>query len=144
MVKKYVVSLSNEERFQLQAMISTGRSAARKLSHARILLLADTADGGRTDREIVAAVGMSVRTVERVRERFVEEGFEAALNPKSRPRIVSKLEKAEADLIELAKSDPPRGRKRWTLRLLADQAVQWQYLDGLSHESVRQVLKKTG
>ncbi len=144
MIKKYVVSLSNEERFQLQAMISTGRSAARKLSHARILLLADTAEGGRTDREIVAAVGVSVRTVQRVRERFVEEGFEAALNPKSRPRIVSKLEKVEADLIELAKSDPPPGRKRWTLRLLADQAVQWQYLDGLSHESVRQVLKKTG
>ena len=82
--------------------------------------------------------------MERVRERFVEEGLATALNPKSRPRIVSKLEKAEADLIELAKSDPPAGRKRWTLRLLADQAVQWQYLDGLSHESVRQVLKKTG
>ena len=144
MAKKYIVSLSKEERFQLQTMISTGKSAARKLSHARILLLADTAEGGRTDQEIVAAVGVSVRTVERVRERFVEEEFEDALNPKSRPQIVSKLEKVEADLVELAKSDPPRGRQRWTLRLLADQAVQWQYLDGLSHESVRQVLKKTG
>ncbi len=144
MAKKYLVSLSKEERSQLQTMTLTGKSAARKLCHARILLLADTAEGGRTDQEIVDAVGVSVRTVERVRERFVEEGFEAALHPKSRPRIVSKLEKAEADLIELAKSDPPAGRKRWTLRLLADQAVQWQYLDGLSHESVRQILKKTG
>ena len=144
MAKTYIVSLNKEERFQLQTMISTGKSAARKLSHARILLLADTAEGGRTDREIVDAVGVSVRTVQRVRERFVEEGFEAALNPRSRPRIVSKLEQVEADLVELAKSDPPPGRKRWTLRLLADQAVQWQYLGGLSHESVRQVLKKTG
>ena len=108
MIKKYIVSLSKEERFQLQTMISTGKSAARKLSHARILLLADTAESGRTDQEIVDAVGVSVRTVGRVRERFVEEGFEAALNPKSRPRIVCKLEKGEADLIELAKSDPPQ------------------------------------
>ena len=144
MAKMYIVTLSKEERSQLQNMISTGKSAARKLSHARILLLADTTEAGRTDQEIVDAIGVSVRTVERVRERFVEEGFEAALNPKSRPRIVSKLEKAEADLVELAKSDPPPGRKRWTLRLLADQAVQWQYLDGLSHESVRQILKTTG
>ena len=145
MVKKYLVTLSEEERAQLQTMISTGKSAARKLSHARIFLLADARpEGGRTDQEIVDALGVSVRTVERVRQRFVEEGFEAALNPKSRPRIVSKLETAEAGLIELAKSDPPAGRKRWTLRLLADRAVQFLCLEGLSHESVRQVLKKTG
>ena len=145
MVKKYIVTLNEEECFQRQTMISTGKSAARKLSHARILLPADARpEGGRTDQEIVDALRISVRTVERVRERFVEEGFETALNPKSRPRIVSKLEKAEADLIELAKSDPPKGRKRPALRLLADRAVQFQYLDGLSHESVRRFLKKTG
>jgi transposase len=145
MAKKYVVILSEEERCELQSMISTGRSAARRLIHARVLLLADARlESNRTDQQIVEALGVSVRTVERIRQRFVEEGFEDALNPKSRPRIVSKLEKAEADLVELAKSDPPKGRKRWTLRLLADQAVQWQYLDGLSHESVRQILKKTG
>ena len=145
MAKRYVITLSEEERSELQSMISTGKSAARKLIHARILLLADARpEGNRTDQQIVEALGVSVRTVERVRQRFVEEGFEAALNPKSRPQIVSKLEKAEADLVELAKSDPPKGRRRWTLRLLADQAVQWRYLDGLSHESVRQILKKTG
>ena len=145
MAKRYVITLSEEERSELQSMISTGKSAARKLIHARTLLLADARpEGNRTDQQIVEALGVSVRTVERIRQRFVEERFEAALNPKSRPRIVSKLEKAEADLVELAKSDPPKGRKRWTLRLLADQAVQWQYLDGLSHESVRQILKKTG
>jgi transposase len=106
--------------------------------------LADnTPEGGRSDSQIVEALGLSVRTVERVRQRFVEEGFEAALSPKPRSRIVSKLEKAEADVVELAKSDPPQGRKRWTLRLLADQAVHWAYLDnGLSHETVRQILKK--
>lgn len=97
----------------------------------------------RFDQEIVVAIGVSLRTVERVRQRFIEEGFEAALNPKSRPRIVSKLEKAEAEIIELAKSDPPTGRKRWTLRLLADQAVGLQSVESLSHESVRQILKKT-
>ena len=145
MAKRYVISLSEEERSELQSIISTGKSAARKLIHARILLLADARpEGNRTDQQIVEALGVSVRTVERVRRRFVEEAFEAALNPKSRPRIVSKLEKAEADLIELAKSDPPKGRKRWTLRLLAEHAVQWKYLDSLSHESVRQILKKTG
>ena len=143
MAQKYIVTLNKEERAELQTMISTGKSAARKLNHARILLLADAAEGGRTDQQIVDAVGVSVRTVERVRQRFVEEGFEAALVPKSRPRIISKLEKAETAVVELAKSDPPQGRKRWTLRLLADQAVQWQYLGGLSHESVRQILKKT-
>jgi len=145
MAKKYIITLTGEERSQLQRMISTGRSAARKLIHGRILLLADanSEQGHRTDQQIVDAVGVSVRTVERVRQRFVEEGFEAALNPRPRPRIVSKLEKAEADIVELAKSDPPKGRKRWTLRLLADQAVQFKYLDKLSHESVRQILKKT-
>ena len=108
MVKKYLITLSEEERSELQTMISTGKSTARKLSHARILLLADVRpEGGRTDQEIVDALEVSVRTVERVRQRFVEEGFETAWNPQSRPRIVSKLEKAEADLIELAKSDPP-------------------------------------
>ena len=145
MAKKYVVALSEEERCELQSMVSTGKSAARRLIHARVLLLADArSESNRTDQQIVEALGVSKRTIERIRQRFVEEGFEAALNPKSRPRIVSKLEKAEADLVELAKSDPPKGRKRWTLRLLADQAVQWKYLDGLSHESARQILKKTG
>lgn len=146
MSKKYVVTLTQEEREQLRALVSSGKSAARKLNHARILLLADAGEGpGHTDEEIVAALGLGVRTVERVRQRFVEEGFEAALNPKAQPRRARKLEgQAEADLIALAKSDPPKGRKRWTLRLLADQMVQFQYIEAISHESVRQALKKTG
>jgi len=94
MAKKYVVTLSEEERCELQSMISTGKSAARRLIHARVLLLADArSESDHTDQQIVEALGVSVRTVERIRQRFVEEGFEAALNPKSPPRIVSKLEK---------------------------------------------------
>ncbi len=97
MAKRYVVTLSEEERSELQSMISAGKSAARKLIHARILLLADARpEGNRTDQQIVEALGVSVRTVERVRQRFVEQGLEAALNPKSRPRIVSKLKKPKA------------------------------------------------
>jgi transposase len=145
MSKKYVVTLTQEEREQLRALVSSGKSAARKLNHARVLLLADRDGGlGHTDEEVVKALGLGVRTVERVRQRFVEEGFEASLNPKPQPRRARKLEgQVEGDLIALAKSDPPKGRKRWTLRLLADQMVQLQYVEDISHESVRQALKKT-
>lgn len=146
MAKKYVVRLTKEERHEMQQQVSTGKAAARKLTHARILLLADVVSeqGQRKDQEICDALGVSLRTVERVRQRFVEEGLDEALNPKPRPRIVSKLEKAEADIVELAKSDPPKGRKRWTLRLLAENAVQLTLVENLSHESVRKILKKTG
>jgi len=147
MRKRYVVTLSDEERGQLRQMVSAGKSAARKLNHARVLLLADASPEGmgRTDPQIVAALGVGVQTVGRVRQRFVEEGFQAALAPKPRPRIASKLEgEVEADVIALVKGDPPQGRKRWTLRLLAGQMVQLKLIDDISHESVRQVLKKTG
>jgi hypothetical protein len=147
MHKRYVVTLTKEERGQLRQMVSTGKAAARKLNHARILLLADASPEGmkRTDAQIVDALGVGDRTVSRVRQRFVEDGFEAALNPRPRPRVVSKLGgPVEGDLIALAKSDPPAGRARWTLRLLADQMVQLQAIESISHESVRHVLKKTG
>ena len=144
MVKKYRVTLTEDERTQLQTLVSTGKSAARTLTHARILLLADdSSQCSSTDAQIVQALTVGVRTVERVRQRFVEESLEAALTPRPRSRRVSKLEQAAAEVVELAKSDPPQGRKRWTLRLLADQVVQLASVDGLSHESVRQILKKT-
>ncbi len=147
MHKRYVVTLTDEERGQLQQMVSTGKAAARKLNHARILLLADASPEGmrRTDAQIVDALGVGNRTVSRVRQRFVEEGFQAALSPRPRPRVVSKLAgQVEGDLIALVKSDPPAGRARWTLRLLADQMVQLQAIETISHESVRSVLKKKG
>ena len=139
---KYRVSLTPEERNELKLLVAAGRTAARKLTHARILLLADGEDC--LDEEIVAALGTSLRTVERVRQRFVEEGFDAALDPKPHPRLPHRLrEKAKADVVTLAKSDPPKGRKRWTLRLLAGQLVELKFLEKISHESVRRVLKKT-
>jgi len=146
MEKKYVVTLTEEERAELQKLVSVGKAAARRLSHGRILLLADASPRGlrRTDEEIVKALNVGMRTVERVRQRFVEEGFEAALDPKPRPRIAHKLnEKLKGDVVALAKSDPPKGRKRWTLRLLAGQLVELKGQEKISHESVRQVLKKT-
>ena len=95
------------------------------------------------DEQIVEALNIGTRTVERVRQRFVEEGFEAALDPRPRPRIPHKLkEKLKGDVVALAKSDPPKGRKRWTLRLLAGSLVELKGHEKISHESVRRVLKK--
>ena len=104
MLKKYLVTLTEQERELLRALVSRGKSAARKLNHARVLLLADASQRpARTDEEIVEALGLGVRTVERVRQRFVQEGFEAGLNPRPRPRRARKLEEQiEADVIALA------------------------------------------
>jgi transposase len=148
MAKWYRVTLTAQERDDLVAMISKGKADARKLAHARILLQADEADGGpgRTDAEIAAALDASTRTCERVRERFVEQGLEAALLPKPTKRIYArKLDGAqEAKLIALACSKPPAGKRRWTLRLLAERVVELAYADGpVSHELVRRALKKT-
>jgi len=145
MGKRYIVTLAEDERVELQKLVSVGKAAARRLTHARILLLSDTSPRGlkRTDQEIMSTLHCAVRTVERVRERFVEEGFDAALDPKPHPRVVQKLNGPnKSDIVALAKSDPPKGRKRWTLRLLASQLVELKGLE-VSHESVWQVLKKT-
>jgi transposase len=147
MAKRYRVTLTQPERDALQQMIRKGKSAASKLAHARILLLADESDNApaRTDKQIAESLNLSTRTIERVRERFVEQGFEAALVPARSKRIYTrKLDgKQEAKLIALACSKPPVGKKRWTLRLLADEAAELQIVDSLSHETVRQTLKKT-
>jgi len=145
--KKYRVTLTAEERADLERMTRTGKAAASKLTHARILLLADEASGGpaRSDGQIIEALGVSKNTVCRVRERFVEQGFEAALVRKPTARTYArKLDgRGEAHLIALACSDPPAGRADWTLQLLADQLVAMGQADKLSYETVRQVLKKT-
>lgn len=144
MAKRYRVTLTNEERDALDRMISRGRADARKLAHARVLLQAGASEMGPgwTDAAIVEALRVSARTVERVRQRFVEQGLEAALLPKPSSRIYArKLDGAqEAKLIVLACSDPPAGKKRWTLRLLAEQMVALEIVSDLSHETVRQVL----
>ena len=145
--KKYRVKLSDEEREYLEGLISRGRMAARKASHARILLHADEgAEAGYfKDEDIADVLHVGRVTVERVRRRFVEEGLASALNPKPRTRHrTKKLDgKAEAFLVATACSPAPDGRKDWTLQLLANRLVECQIVDSISAEAVRQVLKKT-
>ena len=147
MAKKYRVTLTAEERAGLEAMISKGKADARKLAHARILLQTAQADGAPTltDHEVASALDLSTRTVERVRRRFVEEGIESALLPKPTKRIYARaLDGAqEAQLIALACSKAPDGKRRWTLRLLAERVVELGYAESVSHETVRRTLQKT-
>jgi hypothetical protein len=140
------VTLPAEEREELQALIAKGKASARKLAPARVLLPVDeTAAPGRTDEETADALNLSVRTVERVRERFVEQGLTAALLPTPSQRVYARTfdGASEARLIALACGAPPVGKARWTLRLLAEQLVELQVLDTVSRECVRQALKKT-
>jgi transposase len=146
MVKKYIVSLSEEERQSLEEIVTTGKRAAYTINHARILLKADRnqPQGSRRDQDIKEALDISLRTIERVRQRFVEEGLEAALKCRPGSGRKPKLDgEVEAHLVALRCSETPHGKGRWTLRLLADQMVELGYVEHLSHESVRQVLKKT-
>jgi transposase len=146
MAKKYVVQLTEDEREYLQGMIKAGKGAARKLMHARVLLKADAAGPKWTDTRIAEALDVGVRTIESMRQRFVEEGLESALNRKKqiRPSRMPKLDgDGEARLIALACSEAPDGRKHWTLQMLADRLVVLDVVDTISYETVRQVLKKT-
>jgi Homeodomain-like domain len=146
-MEKYRVTLTAEERAQLEHTVSVGNAAARQLTHARILLLADTSQNfGHGDEDIVAALGTSLRTVERVRQRLVTEGFQAALNHRPQPSRPDKIKikgDVEQQLIQLACSDPPQGRCHWTLRLLCDELVALGLVRTVSTETVRQALKKT-
>lgn len=139
-MKKYVVDLNEQEKKRLEDLTTKGKSGARKIRRARILLLADE---GYIDKEIARVLGAAVTTVERVRKRFVEEGLEAALSERSRPGAARKLNgHQEAYLVALACSDPPEGKKRWSMRLLADRLVEVGVVDELSDETVRRTLKK--
>ena len=133
MVIKYRVTLSTEERKQLFGMTTSGKAAARKLMHAHILLKADQAPDGPAwiDERIMEAFNASASTLRRVRQAFVEEGLDAALNPKKPVnRQYRKLDGAqEARLIAVACSAPPEGRVRWTLNLLADKLVELKVVD---------------
>jgi hypothetical protein len=143
---KYKVTLTAEERAGLEQLVAVGNAAARKLSHARILLLADTAGEERTDQEIVDARGTSLPTISRVRQRFVTEGLEAAVSPRPQPPRPDKIKikgDVEQERIRVACSDPAQGRCRWTRCLLADALVALGLVAAVSHETVRQALKKT-
>jgi len=146
MNKRYMVRLTEAERQQLQHLVSTGKAAAYKIKHANILLKVDADGPAWTDERVAEAFLCHPKTVSNVRRRFVEHGLEAALGRKkpSRPPRLLVDGAVEAQLIALRCSSPPEGRARWTLRLLAAKAVELEIVPSISHETVRQVLKKAG
>lgn len=138
---KYVVELSAAERSQLESMLRRGKSSARRQARARILLKADE---GMLNQDIMQALDVSETMVYRARQRFVEEGVEAALDDKPRPGQRPKLDDKQcAHVIAIACSEAPEGHDHWTLRLLADKVVELGFAEAFSHEGVRAVLKKT-
>jgi len=141
-MEKYRVTLTADERNTLEKLVSVGRAAARKLTHARILLLADTSHRlEHRDDQIVLALGTSLRSVERIRKQFVTEGIDTAINPKPQPPRPDKIKikgDIEQHLVRVACSDPPAGRCHWTLQLLADELVVLGLVDTISTETVRQ------
>ena len=145
-MKKYMVTLTDEERAGLRVLASAGKAAARKLAHARILLKADSSPGGAgwDDVSISEALEVGTATIERVRKQFVEEGLEAALE-RHRPRreYERRLDGVkEAHLVAVTCSEAPKGRERWTMQLLADEMVALGHVAALSRETVRRTLKK--
>jgi transposase len=148
MKKKYPVILNDTERDELKRLIAAGTAPARKLTHARVLLKADQGPEGPgwVDDAVAEAVEVSQPTVSRVRKQYVEEGLEAALNRRPPNREYHrKLDgKQEARLVALACSEPPEGRARWSLRLLADKLVELEIVEEeVSYQTVRRTLKKT-
>lgn len=146
MNKRYVVELTNEERKRLGKLVSSGTAPARMLNRARVLLKADAQGHDRwTDERIARALDTSVATVGRVRKRFCRQGLEAALKRSLPDRVYERSldGRAEARLIALACSEAPEGRDRWSMRLLADKAVELGIVGSVSHETVRKTLKKT-
>lgn len=145
--KKYIISLSAEEREELEQLTTTGKVSAYKMNHARILLKADTNQhgGGWTDESISQALDISVATIERVRQRFVETSLEAALSRQvQQHRKPRRLDgEQEAHLIAITCSKAPEGYARWSLRLLAERMVELEVVESICHETVRQTLKKT-
>jgi transposase len=141
MKKLYVVDLMKEEKAELLELVRKGEARVRKMNRAHILLLADE---GRTDKDIAQALHTSPSTVERTRRRFVEGGLEHALNESPRPGGRRKLDghQQEAYLVALACSDPPEGKKRWSMQMLADRLVELKVVDEISDETVRRTLKK--
>jgi transposase len=145
--KKYIVALTAEERSELEKLTRTGKTAAYKINHARVLLKADRnqAGGEWKDREISEALNISIATIERIRERAVLEGITVAVNRKEQIRRRARIidGEQEAHLIAIACSQAPIGKSNWTLQMLADKMVELNYVEQVSTETVRQALKKT-
>lgn len=147
MKKKYIVRLTETERRELEHIVHKGKASAQKRLHAQVLLKADVSELGDKwrDKQICEAFDVSPRTVERIREKLVEKGLEAALNRVPPSRVKSKTldGENEAHLIALTCGEAPEGRNRWTLRLLASKMVELKYVESISYETIRQTLKKT-
>lgn len=145
-MKIYRVHLTEKERLGLVKLIASGKYKNTKQKRAQILLASNESEGGKKmkDEEISKSYDVALTTVERTRQRFVEDGFEIALHGKPRPVNREKIldGRVESKLISLRCSDVPSGSNSWTLRLLADKMVELEYVDSISHESVRQILKK--
>lgn len=146
MNQKYIVKLSESDRNQLEKMLASGSERARTLTRARILLKSDASEAGAkwSYAQICEALDVTEPTISRVRKAYVEQGLEAAVKRKQSTReYVTRLDgKAEAHLMALACSTPPEGRDRWTLRLLQERLVELEVVESVSHETVRQTLRK--
>ena len=146
MAKKYIVRLVSDERNQLEKLVNKGRAAAHKRLHAQILLKADISEDGSgwIDKKISEAFNVTVQTVENIRKRLVKEGLGAAIERAKPSRANSRMldGEQEAYLVALTCSEPPKGEAHWSLRVLADKMVELNYVDGISHETIRTTLKK--
>jgi hypothetical protein len=146
-MKKYKVTLTKDEVGQLKAITQKGKKNARVIKNALVLLNVDEGEygKGKKDEDVADYLEITVRTIENVRKRFVTGSFEEALNGKPRERDYERIVDgdAEAHLVALSCSEPPEGFGRWSLRLLADKMVELKYMESISHETVRRVLKKT-
>jgi transposase len=146
-MKKYIVTLTEDERENLGALTSKGKHRSQKILNALILLGCDEGEFQKkrsTNKEISKVLNISMKKIDRVKKRFVEDGLDIALNGRKGSRIYAKKADGdfEAHLVALSCSDPPEGFARWSLRLLADRVVELDYIDSVSHETIRRVLKK--
>jgi len=146
-MKKYMVTLTKGERDELTALTSKGKHKSQKILNALILLNCDRGEFQKQhskNEEIARVLNVSMRKIDRVKKRFVEDGYDIALNGEKGSRVYAKKADGdfEAHLVALSRSDPPEGHARWSLRLLADKVVQLNYIDSISHEAIRRLLKK--
>jgi transposase len=147
-MKKYIVTLTEDEREALGVLTSKGKHKSQKILNALILLGCDESEFQKkrsTNKEIARVLNVSMKKIDRVKKRFVEDGLDTTLNGRKGRRIYEKKADGdfEAHLVALSCSDPPEGFTRWSLRLLADKVVELNYINNVSHETIRRVLKKT-
>ena len=146
-MKKYIVTLTDDERRELIELTSKGKHRSQKILNALILLACDEGEFQKmrsTNKVIAKVLNISMKKIDRIKKRFVEDGLDITLNGRKGSRIYAKKADGdfEAHLVALSCSDPPEGFSRWSLRLLADKVVELDYIDSISHETIRRVLKK--